>query len=525
MRQRFIALFRKPIFLVVLTAFLAALVIQPWELGGADVQRRLQVTRSFWTSEPTVRPGDVGLVGRNGKLYSWYGMGQSLAMLPADIIARETVRFISRFREPPWWLVGEEEMVSYITSPVMCVLAVLMCFRFLKSLAFTVNESIVGALTLLFGTTFLHYTQNLQENSLILLLTLTGFYFQYDWLKNESTRSLIWGSLALGANLLVSLDQGLNLIAGAVFILLCLWYRRDRSRTPFSRLMPYGRTCISCYAACFIIERLYHYYRFGSFFHTDQQIFAGQFQRMFPGLTLEPGWPWSISFWTGFLGPLITPEKSIFLFDPLLVLTLVLSFLFWKRFAPDTKAYVTALVLLLLSYIVFYAKYYNWGGNPAWGDRFVTTPVQLLAMISVPLLMRYRSALNPWVWKWGKAVAAISVTIQIASVFFWPRLELQQMGTFGHPTFVVGLRFRNIVAFATGMTDRWSLNNQYTLNNLLDPVHRSGTPYFFPFLSMHQGVAGAKAAFLIGGWVCLLAALIGLLFCIKAKIRRCEEPA
>ena len=218
---------------------------------------------------------------------------------------------------------------------------------------------------------------------------------------------------------------------------------------------------------------------------------------------------------------MITPEKSIFLFDPLIVLTLILTFCLWKRFASDTKAYVIALAWLLLADIVFYAKYYNWSGDPAWGDRFVTTPVQLLAMFSIPIFMRYGGTLKPWAWKLGKAVAGTSVIIQIASVFFWHRLEPQQMGTLGHPTFVLGLRFVNIVAFATRMTDRWGLSNPYTVR-----WRESSTPYFFPLLVMRQGTtSGWKLVILFAGWACLLAALAVVLFSVQAKIRRSQESA
>ena len=45
------------------------------------------------------------------------------------------------------------------------------------------NEAVAGVLALLFCTTHLHYTQNMQENNYIMLLTLTGFSFQYEWLR------------------------------------------------------------------------------------------------------------------------------------------------------------------------------------------------------------------------------------------------------------------------------------------------------------------------------------------------------
>ncbi len=80
---------RDPLFLLGLTACLLAFVVQSGELGSSDTMHRLQTAHSFWTSEPPVFPNEYpefGLYGRGGKLYDWYGMGQSLLMLPADTV-------------------------------------------------------------------------------------------------------------------------------------------------------------------------------------------------------------------------------------------------------------------------------------------------------------------------------------------------------------------------------------------------------------------------------------------------------
>src|ERR1700689_4247268 len=78
-----------PIILLCLAAGLLAFVVQSGELGTADTMHRLQTTHWLWTSEPQVFPQDYpefGLRGRGGQLYSWYGIGQSLIMLPADVL-------------------------------------------------------------------------------------------------------------------------------------------------------------------------------------------------------------------------------------------------------------------------------------------------------------------------------------------------------------------------------------------------------------------------------------------------------
>src|SRR5579859_5082160 len=81
--------FADPLVLLLLAAGLLAFVVQSGELGSADTMHRLQSAHAWWTGEPQVFPQEYpefGIHGRRGTLQSWYGMGQSLLMLPADII-------------------------------------------------------------------------------------------------------------------------------------------------------------------------------------------------------------------------------------------------------------------------------------------------------------------------------------------------------------------------------------------------------------------------------------------------------
>ena len=99
-------------------------------------------------------------------------------------------------------------VVSYLTGILVNVLTALVGFRLLRQLRFSVREAVLGVLALMFCTTHLHYTQNLMENNYILLLTLTGFSFQYEWLRTGSVRSLFIGCGALGLNLLTRITTG-----------------------------------------------------------------------------------------------------------------------------------------------------------------------------------------------------------------------------------------------------------------------------------------------------------------------------
>src|SRR5258708_30209534 len=85
------------------------------------------------------------------------------------------------------------------------------------------------------------------ENNYIMLLTLTGFSFQYEWLRTNSRRALLIGSCALGLNLLTRLTTGLDLIASGVFLLLIICFEAIRSRALYRRLSDSGQLSAAAY--------------------------------------------------------------------------------------------------------------------------------------------------------------------------------------------------------------------------------------------------------------------------------------
>ncbi len=518
MPSRIRRLSRNPLFLVCAAAFLAALLVQSGELGTSDTTHRLQTTHSFWTSEPPVYPDEYpefGIHGRSGKLYGWYGIGQSLLMLPADIAGTyaERLPIFGGYDADP---AVRSIVVSYTTNILVCVLALLVCWRLLGLFDFTVNQKIAGVLALLFCTTFLHYTQNMMENNYILLLTLTGLAFQYEWLKTGSARSLLIGSLALGANLLTRLTTVMDLLAVLLFLLITAWLTGIPGRALRGRFSRYAKIALPVYAAFFTMDRAYQYYRFGSFTNTYIQLFGREQKLLNPAL--PTAYPFETPFHIGFLGPLVTPEKSIFLFDPLLILTAILAIAAWKRFRPDIRAYLIASVALILGYICFYAKFTDWSGDFAWGDRYVSTAAQMAAFISAPLLMRHRADVSRFVWRIGLALVAASALVQISSVIFWCPLEIYQMETLRSPTFVIALRLKNILAFSLGKMNQWGLNNSAMKEDPWDYVHIT-TFNFLPFLLARVGKAAAWfVEMLTVIWFTALAALVALLAFIRSRM-------
>ncbi len=110
--------------------------------------------------------------------------------------------------------------------------------------------------------------------------------------------------------------------------------------------------------------------------------------------------------------------------------------------------------------------------------------------------------------------------IQFASLAFWLPLEIYQMETFGHPTFVIALRFKNIVAFALGKMDAWGLTTDDMKYDAWDYVHITCWN-FLPFLLRRVGEAPrwvVDTAFVI--WASLDAALAATLTQLARVVER-----
>src|SRR5271156_229973 len=310
-----------PLVLLALAAGLIAFVVQSGELGSADTMHRLQSAHAFWTAEPPVFPQEYpefGVHGRGGKLQSWYGIGQSLLLLPADIVGTYVARLPIFAEYDDTDPSVRDIIVSYSMNMLVTVLTALVCFRFLRQLQFGVSHAVAGVLALLVATTHLHYTQNMMENNYICLLTLTGFSYQYEWLRSGRPRALLIGSGAFGLNLLTRLPSGLDLLAGAGFLLLVLWFEGTRGWALWDRCRTYIATALSVYLFFGLLDRVYQFYRFGSFFNTYITVTGREYRQRNPAL--PPNYPFETPFHTGFFGALFAPEKSVFLFDPLLIL-------------------------------------------------------------------------------------------------------------------------------------------------------------------------------------------------------------
>jgi len=109
-----------------------------------------------------------------------------------------------------------------------------------------------------------------------------------------------------------------------------------------------------------------------------------------------------------------------------------------------------------------------------------------------------------------------SLVIQIASLAFWLPLEIYQGDDFGHPQWVIWLRFKNIVAFALGKMDVWGLNTDSMTYDQWDYQHITCWN-FLPFVLRR---IGAAPRWVVDAALAVWAAAIAALGISLAKLRK-----
>lgn len=414
----------RPVLSLILITLLTSLLVMPAvNHPVSDVDARIRVAHWLWThdmtSAPRYAPSDTdpevwrwpgGLRGRDGTLHPWYGVGQSVLLLPADVVATAAGAVFKTFG-------GEDRrrlIVWYLVFPLLNAFGIAAAYLLLRALDVDQTGAILGALSLLFASTYLWHAQNIQENTQQFFFTATAFWSVLRWSRTEEPRWVTVAGALVGFNLLIRLTA-LADVAGVVTFALLL----DRSRRRITWAV--AARFMSPILGCLLLDRIYHWYRFGTFAGTYMGMLGTEMQRLNP--RLPSSFPFNGAFADGFFGVFLSPAKSVFLFDPLLWLTLGLAVWQWRRLTPTHRAYLAAMSVMLIATAAGYAKYYNWDGEACWGNRFTTTPVFGLVLLAVPLALRARMSRAAIA-----GVVSVACCLQASSLIFPSWRELVQNG-------------------------------------------------------------------------------------------------
>jgi hypothetical protein len=400
------------------------------DLPVSDSPARLGVAHWLWTGE-AVR-GDW--IHYNGGNHPWYGLGQSLVLLPFDIVATGITHLagISGEGEPGWRFL----IVAYLAFPLINGACVATSYALLMRLGFDRRTSLVGTFCLLSCTTLLWHFQNNQENPLHLLLIMGALCAALSCRRGDQRRGLTLAFAIAGFAVLLRLTAIVDV--AAVFAIVVVanagpsvagQYFTQRFRAAVNVAI----IAIPVVGFYLFIDRAYHYVRFGEVGSTYTHLIGAQMRAA--NASLPASFPFCVPFLQGASGFLFSPAKSIFLYDPLLLVIAIFVITGWQGLSAIVRTSFIVFALALAGTIAAYSSFYCWSGESSWGARYVSVSTHLLCLIGAAIVYSgfQRSRQH------GRLLVAVPILVlmvclQASSLLYPSYIELTQAGLHELPT-------------------------------------------------------------------------------------------
>lgn len=443
-------LLRHPRLTLALFALAVFTLIYPGDFNTIDTARRLQVTHWIWSNAPQVAPDDPDpdyfLPGEHGQFYAPYGIGQSILLLPGDILTHAVDKALAPYLAPAnavkvyWYLEG------YLTFSWVSVINTLLSFELLVLIGFSAQNALKATLLFVLSSSFLVFMQTSQENSLMYLCFTGALAAGMHAISRERPSYLCLAGALAGWSLLIKIS---DLAYVPPLYIVFTWLEALASaarqndvgnvRNVIVAGLKVGVLFGVPVLAGLAIDRLYEFYRFGDWLQT---YVAHEHERA--AANFPPGYPFGYPIIKGFLGPFITPEKSIFIIDPILVFLVAGLVFLHRQLSLRAKLVLGASAITLVTLAFGFGTTYKWGGDAAWGPRHELPTVEVLCLVSFGLAVSSLGRLRPII----KALVIINVVLALSVQFIaLPKsydLEVNQ-NSLGDPLRVVPLmRVRNL---------------------------------------------------------------------------------
>jgi len=389
-----------------LACFLLYAITSSGDLIGDSEVRWTVAKRAVDVGRFDVPPASTPLSapGVGGRSYSFYGPGQSVCFIPF-VLAGRLIASLSLGIPGSADMFGQF-LASLIFFPLCGAAAAVLVYAVVIDATRNRRAALWTAVIFAVATMHWQHTVNTYEESQIAVCMLMCL-----WAVQRSWRHGAWWYL-----LLAFAATGVALCFRASSIVLsiplCLvGFARDLSGRPARRLRRFGQWVLAAVvgAGPFIAAAaIYNVVRFGSPLETG---YGPAHMAMGSGIRL-----FQTPLWVGLSGMLLSPGKSVFLYNPVLLMGFAGLVWLWR----SHRALAGIVLAVILSTLLFHAKYTFWAGDLAWGPRFLASVMGFWVLALVPVLQRRRLR-----WVMVSLVAA-SICIQAASVVYSFGLEFFQ---------------------------------------------------------------------------------------------------
>lgn len=288
----------------------------------------------------------------NGNYYSKYGIGQSVLVIPLFVAGK----IMSPFLDVPAEFLTKS-MVSLYNSLITSATC-LMIYLFCRKLGYELKTTIIISFLYGFSTIAWHYSQTFMSEPTTTLFILSAVYFIFNY-KMYSKRNLYISGLFIGLAILTRIAS-IVVIPCILFYIYCLWRHQQEKDCSYKNLLYDAALFLFPILVAAILFFYYNYTRFGNILDTGYR--EG----------------FSTNFFMGIYGLLFSTGKGLFIHNPILILSIIGFYHFYK----DKKSDAILFLLIILSHLLLYAKWSSWHAGMSWGGRFllVIIPYFLIAL-------------------------------------------------------------------------------------------------------------------------------------------------
>jgi len=285
-----------------------------------------------------------------GEKYSKYGIGMSVLAVPFYLTGKALSSVLPV--APSYATLFCVSMINALITALSCLL--IYCFG-CERFGFPHRTSVLLALGYGLTTIAWFYSEDFMSEPATSLLMLTAVYLLTERDAAQKNRALLLAGVFLGLALTLRLA---TLVAVPGFLLyLAFAKEKNLPRNIKETVLDSARFLVPI--ACFIcLIFLYNYVRFQDFLETGYEKGFGT------------------GGWTGLLGILFSPGKSVFLYNPLLLV----GCLAWPVFIKIRSKMSWLFGWIILAHLALFSFWHSWYGGSGWGPRLMLVVLPYLIL-------------------------------------------------------------------------------------------------------------------------------------------------
>jgi hypothetical protein len=336
-----------------------------------DGLARYRVTEAIALRDNVGMPEDWphAVIGKDGARYAYYSLGQSLAALPLFVTGQFSAQL---FGGDP--AVASELGYSFINcfmSAGLCAVFFLLCIQ----LGYTRRTALWLTVILGLGTIIWSHSKDSYEHPQEALFMLAGLLMVLRALSYRKVWLFLAAGVCFGAGLLTRDSAIFFILPTAVYVAIQIVCQARQNTSDALRtgvrsvtrrvVLSLGLGLLGA-LPFLLLAGWYNFLRSSSPFTNGYEA-TGHFAAFVTPLI------------RGLVGLLISPARGLLEYNPILLLLFFVPsclVLFWRR----RKGLGTLFAVIIMLYIIVYAKFRYWDGGVAWGPRYLLPTIPLLLL-------------------------------------------------------------------------------------------------------------------------------------------------